>query len=273
MMQRLIPSTKEAIPVIGLGTWKTFDVAAENELTNLTNVLAAFHDAGGRLIDTSPMYGRSEETIGELTSASVLKDDFFYATKVWTQGKNEGIDQMEASIRKMKRSTIDLMQIHNLVDWEIHLETLKEWKAAGKIRYIGITHYLDAAHDDLVKVLETQAIDFVQFNYSILHRNAEKRLLPAALDLGVATLINRPFGEGKMFAQVQGKSLPQWAVAQGMHDWSEFFLQYILAHPAVTCIIPATANPQHAAQNIRVAKNDLPDKVTLTKMMAFADGL
>jgi diketogulonate reductase-like aldo/keto reductase len=170
----------------------------------------------------------------------------------------------------MGRQTIELMQIHNLVDWKTHLQTLKDWKAEGRIKYIGITHYTDAAHDALVKIMEAEKIDFVQFNYSLFNRHAEKRLLPAAVNNGVATLINRPFGEGKIFAKVQGKSLPSWATAMGISGWSQFFLKFIIAHPAVSCVIPATGNPLHAAHNMEAAEGTLPDAELRSRMASFA---
>jgi diketogulonate reductase-like aldo/keto reductase len=197
------------------------------------------------------MYNLSEKVIGNLTADMPEKDDFFYATKVWIKGREEGIQQMEASMKKMGRQTMDLMQIHNLVDWKTHLKTLRAWKDEGKIRYIGITHYTDDHHEELEKVMRAEPIDFVQFNYSIVNRNAEDRLLPVAAELGVATLINRPFGEGKLFSTVRGEPLPEWAIENGIATWSQYFLKYIISHPAVTCVIPATANPEHELANIK----------------------
>lgn len=252
MIKRTIPSSGEELPVIGIGTWKTFDVTGKNALPSLTQVLQIMQQAGGTLIDSSPMYGNAETIVGELTADPAWGDHFFYATKVWTTGKQEGIRQMESSFQKMNRTRIDLMQIHNLTDWKTQLQTLKEWKAAGRIRYIGITHYTDSMHGELERVLSSETIDFVQFNYSIFSRHAEKRLLQAAAGYGVATLINRPFGEGSAFAKVKNKPLPSWAAEYSITTWSQFFLLYIIAHPAVTCVIPATGNPAHAGDNFNI---------------------
>jgi len=251
MIQRIIPSSGEHLPVIGLGTWQTFDVPSGEHYPELTAVLKEMHEAGGRLIDSSPMYGNAENITGELTSELPVKNDFFYATKVWTTGRQQGISQMESSMQKMQRKTIDLVQIHNLLDWKTHLPVLRDWKERGIIRYIGITHYTDSMHEELEKVITAEKIDFVQFNYSIDDTHAEKRLLDAAADKGVATLINRPFGEGRLFKKVAGKALPSWAVEAGIETWSAFFLKFITSHPAVTCVIPATSDPQHAADNFK----------------------
>lgn len=268
MIQREIPSTGEKLPVIGLGTWQTFDVSPSSNLDGLKQVLLTMNDAGAKLIDSSPMYGKSEEIIGLLTSKTST-EKFFYATKVWTQGREEGINQMENSFRKLQQPVIDLMQIHNLVDWKIHLKTLRQWKEEGRIRYIGITHYIDSMHDELVNIIKTEKIDFVQFNYSIAHRNAENVLLPAAAEYGVATLINRPFGEGNLFNQVKGKKLPSWANDYDIKNWSQFLLKFIISHPAVTCVIPATSNPAHAADNVNAGLEPLPDDQARRKMIEF----
>ncbi|MEP6582857.1 MAG: aldo/keto reductase [Ginsengibacter sp.] len=272
MIQRIIPSTNESLPVIGLGTWKTFD-AAEDKYPTLRKVLDEMHNAGGSLVDSSPMYGRAEEVIGEITGDVNNQDSLFYATKVWTTGKMEGIRQMESSLKKMKRSVMDLIQVHNLIDWKTHLKTLQRWKEEGTVRYVGITHYTDSMHAELERVLINEKIDFVQFNYSILSRNAEERLLPAAESNGVATLINRPFGEGSMFQIVKGKPLPSWARELEITNWGSFFLKYIIAHPAVTCVIPATGNPEHAAENFKSALGNLPDRAIRKKMVEYISSL
>jgi len=269
VITRIIPSSGEKMPVIGLGTWQTFDVPVGQPHPALTEVLTTLQSGGGRLIDSSPMYGRSEQVIGELGPGSKTENDFFYATKVWITGKQEGLRQMEASFSKMKRKTMDLMQIHNLVDWKTHLPQLRQWKETGKIRYIGITHYIDSGHEKLEKIMRAEKIDFVQFNYSILSRHAEKRLLAAAADLGVATLINRPFGEGSLFKMVKGRPLPLWAKELEIESWAAFFLKYILSHPAVTCVIPATGDPVHAADNVKAGIGLLPDPVQREKMVEY----
>lgn len=270
-MERQIPVSGESIPVIGLGTWQSFDVPPDSNLEALREVLITLSDGGRSVVDSSPMYGRSEDIIGIL--AQNTSDAFFYATKVWTTGKEEGIRQMEASFRKLKRPVIDLMQIHNLVDWKTHLRTLRKWKEEGKIRYIGITHYTDSMHEELAKIIRTEKIDFVQFNYSITDRNAEEFLFGTATEYGVATLINRPFGEGKLFRTVAGKELPQWAKEIDMNTWSRFFLKFIVSHPAVTCVIPATSNPVHAADNIKAGSGPLPGEKIRARMIEFIKGL
>ncbi len=269
MIQRMIPSSGEALPVIGLGTWQTFDVAGKQAYPALHQVLAELQCAGGKLIDSSPMYGRAEQVIGDITSGMEMANDFFYATKVWTTGLQEGIRQMESSFLKMKRATMDLVQIHNLTDWKTHLPQLRRMKQDGIIRYIGITHYTDASHEELEKILMAEQLDFVQFNYSIGARNAEKRLLDIAAGRGVATLINRPFGEGSLFDKVNGKPLPEWAAELDINSWADFFLKYILAHPAVTCVIPATGNILHAWENVTAGMGRLPDVLMKKKMLDF----
>ncbi len=273
MLKRTIPSSGEQLPVIGLGTWQTFDVADSSQYPDLSNVLYEMHAAGGALIDSSPMYGRSEAVIGDISGSINIKDEFFYATKVWTSGRERGIRQMKDSMQKMKRKTIDLMQIHNLLDWQTHLPVLREWKESGIIKYIGITHYKDDMHTELESIITKEKIDFVQFNYSIDSRHAEERLLKSAAEFGVATIINRPFGVSKLFNKVKGKELPTWAIEVGILNWSNFFLKFILAHPAVTCVIPATSNPLHAKDNFTAGNGDLPNEGMRNKMVKFIEGL
>jgi diketogulonate reductase-like aldo/keto reductase len=272
MILRRIPSTGETIPAIGLGTWQSFDVDPSSDLQPLKEVLSTMREAGAKLIDSSPMYGRSEEVIGQLTKDGT-DNSFFYATKVWTRGRDEGIQQMENSFQKMKRSVIDLMQIHNLVDWKLHLATLQKWKEEGKIRYIGITHYMDYMHRELADIIQSEKIDFVQFNYSITNRHAEEFLLQTAANNGVATLINRPFGEGNLFNMVNGKALPSWATEYGIENWSQFVLKFIISHPAVTCVIPATSNPKHCADNLKAGSDPLPDDAIRKKMISYIKSL
>jgi diketogulonate reductase-like aldo/keto reductase len=269
MIKRIIPSTGEEIPVIGMGTWQTFDVCNEDHYPVLKSILQQLHFSGGRLIDSSPMYGNSEKVVGDITSGMEMADDFFYATKVWTTGCQQGIDQMESSMKKMKRTKIDLMQIHNLVDLKTQLATLRQWKESGKIKYIGITHYTDDMHEALENIMRKEPIDFVQFNYSIQATHAEKRLLPAAAGLGVATLINRPFGIGKLFNLVQGKPLPAWVDEINIKTWAAYFLKYILANPAVTCVIPATGDVKHAADNFEAGAGILPGVEMRKRMLDY----
>lgn len=260
MLTRPIPSSGEALPVVGLGTWIQFDVgAADAERQPLREVLQRMSELGGKLIDSSPMYGQSEQVVGDLTAATGLADRFFYATKVWTSGRQAGIDQMEASLRKMRRKIMDLMQVHNLVDWRTHLKTLEGWKAEGKVRYVGITHYTVSAHEQLEQIIKSEKIDFVQFNYSLRVRNAERRLLEAARDRGVAVIINEPFEKGELFSAIKGKALPEWATEYDINSWGQFFLKFILSHPAVNCVIPGTSNPKHAADNMGAGYGRMPD--------------
>ncbi|MEZ4886416.1 MAG: aldo/keto reductase [Chitinophagales bacterium] len=261
ILTRPIPKCpQERIPIVGMGTWQTFDVGNNaTERTNLKKVLSAFIEMGGTLLDSSPMYGSSEEVLGDLAVELDVLKQLFMATKVWTTGKNAGIDQMKASMQKMQCNPMDLMQVHNLLDFKTHIKTLQRWKAEGKIRYIGITHYTDSYHDDLVRLIESESLDFVQFNYSILSRHAEKQLLPAAQANGVATLINRPYESGSLFRQVKGKQLPEWVKEYGINSWGQFFLKFILSHPAVTCVIPATSKEHHLRDNMGAGFGEMPD--------------
>jgi diketogulonate reductase-like aldo/keto reductase len=268
MINRIIPSSGENLPVIGLGTWQTFD-ANSHAYPVLENILRQMTASGGTLIDSSPMYGRSEQVIGDITLKMESPDNYFYVTKVWTRGLQEGIRQMEASMLKMKRKQLDLIQIHNLVDWQTHLPTLQRWKETGRIRYTGITHYTDSSHEELEKVMRNNKVDFVQFNFSINARNAEKRLLDTTADLGVATLINRPLSEGNLFNKTKGKPLPGWAKELNIKSWAAYFLKYVISHPAVTCVIPATANTAHAEDNFKAGNDPMPDMITRKKMVDY----
>ncbi len=273
MLQRVIPSSGESLPVIGLGTWQTFDVEDAGNYPALLEVLQYFHAGGGRLIDSSPMYGRAEEVIGNITSSMDKGDDFFYATKVWTTGLQDGTRQIETSFRKMQRTCINLVQIHNLVDWKTHLPQLRRMKDQGKIRYIGITHYTDDSHEELENIMRKEPLDFVQFNYAINAPHAEKRLLACAADLGVATLVNRPLGQGNLFKIVYGKPLPAWAGEMGIASWAVYFLKYILAHEAVTCVIPATKNPTHVRELLAAGEGLIPDQFLKAKMKKYLETL
>ena len=266
--QRRIPSTGELLPVIGLGTWQTFDVdASERARAPLADVLRGLFAAGGSVIDSSPMYGRAEQVTGDLLAQLGDSPRPFLATKVWTRGKAQGIAEMERSLARLRTPVVDLMQVHNLLDWQTHLPTLRAWKAAGKIRYLGITHYAHSAFDDLERLMRTERVDFVQLPYSLADREAEKRLLPAARDLGVAVLVMRPMAEGALFARVRGRELPSWAADFDCTSWASFFLKFVLAQPAVTAPIPATSRPEHAAQNLAAGTGRLPDAPTLRRMI------
>lgn len=271
MINRIIPTTGEKLPVMGLGTWKVLDVEPNEKTEQLTGVLQAMRQAGGTLIDTSPMYNRSEARIGDLTADMPEKDEFFYATKVWIEGREAGIAQMEESMRRMRRRQIDLMQIHNLLDLDTHTNTLRRWKEEGKIRYTGITHYKSDHHEELERVLSGGAYDFVQFNYSLFDRHAEKRLLSFCRERGVATLINRPLGEGKHLQATRGKALPDWAAEYGIESLPDLFLRYVISHPDVTCVIPATSNPEHAARNYAAGNKPLLPPEALKLAAKWAD--
>ena len=269
-LMRPIPSSGETIPAVGLGTWQTFDVgatAAEREPRR--EVLRRFVELGGRVIDSSPMYGAAEGVVGALASELGIAGTLFVATKVWTSGRAAGIAQMEQSLRLFKKPRLDLMQIHNLVDWRTHLATLREWKQAGRIRYLGVTHYTASAYDELERVLRSEPLDFVQLNYSLGGREAERRILPLARERNIAVLVNRPFAEGGVFGRVRGRTLPSWAAEFECASWAQFFLKWILAHPAVTCVIPATSRPEHLVDNMKAGVGALPDAATREKMAAL----
>ena len=271
LLQRTIPSSGEALPVIGLGTWRTFDVGTSAaERAPLRAVLERFVALGGRVIDSSPMYGAAESVAGDLAADLKLADRLFWATKVWTSGREAGRAQMEESRRRMRVARLDLMQIHNLLDWRTHLRTLREWKQAGRVRYVGVTHYTAGAYDELERVLRAEPLDFVQVNYSLGERDADRRILPLAKDRGVAVLVNRPFAEGGLFQRVRGTPLPAWAAEIGCESWAQFFLKWILAHPAVTCAIPATSRVEHLADNMKAGTGALPDAAARERMAAVA---
>ncbi len=272
MQTRPIPSTGQMLPVVGLGTWQTFDVRlGAEERAILTEVLRVFFDAGGAVIDSSPMYGAAEGVVGALLAAMKARDKAFVATKVWTSGRDAGIAQMRRSMELLKVDHIDLMQIHNLVDWRTHLPTLRAWKAEGRIGCLGVTHYTDSAHDELEAVLRAEPFDFVQLNYSLDDRAAERRLLPLAQERGVAVLVNKPFGGGGLMRAARGRRLPSWAGEIGCTSWAQLLLKFILGHPAVTCIIPATSRPEHMADNVQAGRGPMPDAALRAKMVALWD--
>lgn len=274
MLRRPIPHSGEELPVIGMGTYRTFDVGSTpGEREPLKEVMRGFVDMGGRLIDSSPMYGDAETVVGDIAAELGMQGTLFLATKVWTHGREQGIRQMEQSMQRMRTQRMDLMQVHNLVDWRTHLATLREWKARGRVRYIGITHYTTSAYDDLERLMRDEELDFVQLNYSIATREAERRLLPLARERRIAVLVNRPFEQGALFRQVRGKDLPPWAADFGCQSWGQFFLKYIVSHPAVTCIIPATGNPRHLADNMQAGYGRLPDARERQRMASLLDTL
>jgi aryl-alcohol dehydrogenase-like predicted oxidoreductase len=273
LIQRRIPSSGEEVPAVGLGTWQTFDVGGgEAERAPLREVLRRFVAEGGRVIDSSPMYGRSEAVVGELAASLGVADRLFVATKVWTRGRAQGIAQMQASMRLLRAPRLDLMQVHNLLDVDTHLATLADWKAAGRVRYVGVTHYTVSAYDALAGVLERHAVDFVQLNYSLLTRDAERRLLPLARDRGIAVLVNRPFEGGDAFREVRRRPLPAFAAELECRSWAQLFLKYILSHPAVTCAIPATSNPEHLSDNMGGGRGPLPDDALRQRLVRAVGG-
>ncbi|WP_295470192.1 aldo/keto reductase [uncultured Pseudomonas sp.] len=250
MQTRVIPSSNEPLPVVGLGTYRGFDVATSSPAyKQLREVLDALFAAGGSVIDSSPMYGRAEQTTGELLSIHEPRSPAFLATKVWTRGRQEGIAQMEESLRLLRTDRIDLMQIHNLVDWQAHLPVLREWKTEGRIRYLGISHYTASAYDQVEAVLRAEQLDFLQINYALDDRAAEARILPLCRERGVAVICNRPFGGGGLLRSLKDKPLPGWAAQVEVNSWAQLALKFILAHPAVTCVIPGTGNPKYMAEN------------------------
>ena len=271
LLHRTIPSSGEAIPAIGLGTWRTFDVGTgKDERAPLREVLQKFVELGGTVLDSSPMYGTAEAVSGDLAAELKLTDRLFWATKVWTSGASAGVKQMEASIKHFRVKRLDLMQIHNLLDWRTHLRTLREWKHAGRVRYIGVTHYTAGAYDELERVLRAEPLDFVQVNYSLGEREADRRILPLARERGIAVLVNRPFAEGGLFARVRSTPLPPWAAELGCESWAQVFLKWILAHPAVTCVIPATSKVAHLVDNMKAGTGTLPDAAARERMAGVA---
>ncbi|MCY1030414.1 aldo/keto reductase [Corallococcus sp. BB11-1] len=273
MLTRPIPSSGEALPVIGLGTWQTFDVGgAAGERAPLAQVLQKFFASGARLIDSSPMYGRSEAVVGDLLKQSGQEKTPFLATKVWTHGKAEGAAQIQTSLQRMGHGRMDLMQVHNLLDVDTHLPVLRELKAAKKIRYVGVTHYQRGAFDDLEKHIKGSKLDFVQLPYSLAMRDAEARLLPAAKEHGVAVLVMEPFDKGNLFRKMKGRPLPAWAQDFDCASWAQFFLKFILGHPAVNCPIPATSNPAHLEDNVKAGLGRLPDEKTRARMVKLLEG-
>jgi diketogulonate reductase-like aldo/keto reductase len=272
--KRPIPRTGELLPVVGLGTYQSFDAGnGADEREPLKEVLRLFVQHGGALVDSSPMYGSSESVVGDLATDLGITGRLFMATKVWTSGREAGMRQMEESMRRMKVVRMDLMQIHNLQDWRTHLKTLQEWKASGRIRYTGITHYHSGAYGDLERLMNTREFDFVQFNYSMTEREAEERILPLAQATGTAVIVNRPFAQASLFSRVRGKELPAWAAEFDCKSWGQFFLKYILGHPAVTCVIPATSKRNHVVDNMGAGIGRLPDATTRQKMAQFVDKL
>lgn len=272
MLERSVGAgaARTALPVVGMGTWNTFDLPPGAAHAPLLEVLREFHACGGRLIDTSPMYGAAEAVCGELIAQLAIRPELFLATKVWTRGGEAGRQQIRRSLQLLRTDQLDLVQIHNLLDWRTHLATLRELKDAGTVRYIGITHYTVAAHADLEAVLRAEPCDFVQLNYSLATRAAELRLLPLALERGIAVLVNRPFEEGALLRRLRGRPLPGYAAQLGCADWAQLCLKFIISHPAVSCVIPASASVAHLRSNLQAGSGPLPDAELRRRMAADA---
>ena len=272
-LKRPIPRTGELLHAVGLGTWQTFDVGVDAAgRAAAREVLARFVKAGGQMVDSSPMYGSSESVVGELAADLSVEKSLFLATKVWTTGREAGVRQMEESFRRMRTLTrthraMDLMQVHNLTDVKTQLKTLREWKEQGRIRYLGVTHYHEGAYAELERLVKSEQLDFAQFNYNVATTAAEQRLLPLCAEYKTAVIVNRPFEEGDLFRRVKGRELPKWAEEFDCASWAQFFLKFILAHPAVTCAIPATRNPDYLVDNLGAALGRLPDAAMRRRMV------
>lgn len=275
-LMRAIPGTGDRIPAIGMGTWQTFDVGGDRYLVaDRAEVLRTFFELGGGLVDSSPMYASSEAVLGQCLAQlpPAQARGLIAATKVWTPGQWFGQRQMEKSRELWGVPRFDVMQIHNMLDWETHLETLKAWKAEGRIRYIGITTSHGRRHEDLAAALETEPFDFVQFTYNVLDREAEQRLLPLAAERGMAVIINRPFRRGGLFGVVRGQPLPAWAAEFDCANWAQFFLKFIISHPAVTCAIPATSRVDHMRENMGALHGRLPDAALRQRMVRLVESM
>lgn len=273
MLTRPIPSSGEQLPVIGLGTYSVFDVASTvDAIAERLRIVELLIAAGGSVVDTSPMYNRSEKVIGDLVTAGAPHDELFIATKVWTNGGEAGAQQMQRSAQLMRTDVIDLMQVHNLRDTAVHMQTIRDRQARGEIRYSGVTHYRASAHDAVEDALREFRPQFVQINYSLGEREADERLLPLARDLGIAVIINRPYQAGRLFGAVRGRELPGWAT-EFAASWGQFFLKFIISHPAVTCVIPATSQAKHMRDNLEAGFGELPDAATRERMIRFVKEL
>ena len=273
MNTKTIPSTGEALPMVGLGTYQVFDVNSSQQAIRLRREIVDLLTAnGGSLLDTSPMYNRSEKVIGDVIRSAGNRSNLFLATKVWTNGKDAGLEQMQRSARLMQTDVIDLMQVHNLRDTATHMTTIRQLQDDQRIRYNGLTHYTSSAHKTLVREMRKHKPDFIQINYSLGELDAEQEVLPVAEELGIAVLINRPFVAGRLFNAVSGLAVPDWAKPFA-NSWGQFFLKFILGHPAVTCVIPATSKPHHMIDNLGAGFGDLPDATMRKRMADFFEGL
>ena len=273
MISRPIPSSGEELPAIGLGTYSVFDVSSTAENIAIPQqIVDLLLGEGGSVIDTSPMYNRSEKVIGNVIGTGSPREAMFIATKVWTNGRDAGIEQMNRSVQLMNTDVIDLMQVHNLRDTDIHMKTIRDWQQDGRIRYNGLTHYTESAFNRLETAMRKHNPDFIQINYSLGEPEADERILPLAHDMGIAVLINRPYQSGRVFRAVSGVSLPEWAT-EFAASWGQFFLKFIISHPAVTCVIPATSKPHHMSDNLEAGFGPLPDDAMRQRMIAYVASL
>jgi aryl-alcohol dehydrogenase-like predicted oxidoreductase len=272
LITKTIPSSGEVVPVIGLGT-RNYRAAPGEDRTPFRQTVAAFLDGGGKVVDTAPSYGNSEEILGENFAELKARDRVFLAGKVDRTARDAGIEGMNRSLAALGTDRVELMQVHNLTDTATQLATLREWKAAGRIRYIGISTSSDRQYEELERLVRTEKLDFIQVDYAVDERGAGERLLPAAAAAGTAVLINLPFGRGRLFQRVGDRPLPDWAKEFGVASWAQFFLKYVVSHPAVTCAITGMTKPHHAVDNLGACRGVLPDVAMRKRMETFVDGL
>jgi len=274
LIQRKIPSTGESLPIVGIGTARRYEaITTEAERAPLREVLRRFKEMGGKVIDTAPSYGTAEMVVGDLVAELTIRDSVFIATKVGTHGRDAGIEQLEQSIKRLRTPKIDLIAVHNLQDTQTQLRTLRQWKQAGRIRYVGITTSFERQHPEFEQTMKAEALDFIQVDYALDNRKADQRILPLAADRGMGVMINLPFGRGRLFTAVQGRSLPPWASEFDCSSWAQFFLKYIVSHPAVTCAVPGIAKVDYLVDNLGAARGRLPDAAMRRRMESFIDGL
>jgi aryl-alcohol dehydrogenase-like predicted oxidoreductase len=274
LIQRKIPSTGESLPIIGIGTARRYEaITTEAERAPLREVLRQFKEMGGRVIDTAPSYGTAEMVVGDLVAELKIRESLFIATKLGAHGRDAGIEQLEQSFKRLRTPKIDLIAVHNLQDTQTQLRTLRQWKQAGRIRYVGITTSFERQYPEFEQTMKAEALDFIQVDYALDNRKADQRILPLAADRGMGVMINLPFGRGRLFQAVQGQSLPPWAGEFDCSSWAQFFLKYIVSHPAVTCTVPGTAKSEYVVDNLGAARGRLPDAAMRRRMESFIDGL
>ena len=276
LIQKKIPSSGEAIPIIGIGTARRYEeVKSDAEKVPLRETIRQFQALGGKVIDSSPSYGTAEAVVGELVDGLKVRDSLFLATKVSLRnvGREEGIKQIEESFRKLRTNKIDLVAVHNLRDTDVQLKTLREMKAAGRIRYVGITTSFDNQYGEFEQVMKRETLDFIQVDCALDNRDAGERIIPLAPDRGMAVMINLPFGRGRLFNAVQGKTLPEWASEFDCATWAQFFLKYLVSHPAITCAVPGMARPEYVVDNLGAARGRLPDAAMRKRMEQFIDNV